>query len=93
MPAYFPDDMHGAVMVKKIGGRYCEFMLDHVKVWTKGYDRDVSSRPIIRVQFVWEKKARKCWDYKIYEEGDYFSSPNPLISHVKRWAQHKIRLM
>lgn len=90
MPYYFPDDMHGAIMIKKIAGSWCEYVLDSVQVWTAGYG---SGRKLKKAVFKWEKHHRKCWGYQPFDDGDYYTSPYPLVSHIKRWAQHKIRLM
>jgi len=81
---YFPDDDHGAVMVKKVGKGWGEYYLKEVE-----YKESPSSR-IPKLKFIFETKPRKVWNYKIYDEGDGYSTPDPLFDHIRRMNLHMI---
>lgn len=87
MTKYFPDDTHGIVMVKKTTNGWAEYYLKEMQVKT------TFSSKKFGLKFIFESKPRKTWGYKIYEDGDGYSSPDPLASHVKRMCYHMVRLV
>lgn len=91
MPVFVGDNMHGALMISKVGSSYKVFRLKEVQVVYASYDYHHPKYKSIK--WVWEKSATATTGYKPYDDEDVTRSPNSLLPYVKRMAQHKVRVM
>jgi hypothetical protein len=89
MAVYVGDNMHGALMIKKVGSQWHVHRLKQVKAKHRSFGH-MSSQDKYKLTWEWEKAPSAKHGYKPYDDDDVTRSPDPLFPHVQRMAQHKV---
>jgi hypothetical protein len=77
---YVYDMTDGLVKISEKGGNYYVYPLKEVRL-KKGQ----------KPNFVFEKRPKKTWNYKPYEDEDVSLTPQPFLDDVKKFSFYKLR--